>query len=32
MRLYWDDDSVSELLIRLLHDVGHDVKMPADAG
>ena len=32
MRLYWDDDSVSGWLIRLLHDVGHAVEMPADAG
>lgn len=32
MRLYVDDDSASGLLIRLLHDVGHDVKTPADAG
>ena len=30
MRLYLDDDSVDPLLIRLLRNAGHDVRIPAD--
>ena len=30
MRIYLDDDSVPELLIKLLRRAGHDVQTPAD--
>jgi hypothetical protein len=32
MRLYLDDDSVSAYLVRLLRQVGHDVRLPAEIG
>jgi len=32
MRLYLDDDSASVLLAHLLHQAGHDVQRPVDAG
>ena|SRR5438105_3670843 len=32
MRLYLDDDSTSALLIRLLRQAGHDVRLPAEIG
>ena len=32
MNLYLDDDSVDSLLVRLLRDGGHDVRIPADLG
>jgi hypothetical protein len=32
MNLYLDDDSVDPLLIRLLRNAGHDVRIPAATG
>ena len=32
MRLYLDDDSTSALLVRLLRQAGHDVRLPAEIG
>jgi len=32
MRLYLDDDSVHELLVRLLQNAGHKIKIPSDVG
>jgi predicted nuclease of predicted toxin-antitoxin system len=32
MRLYFDDDSASTLLARLLRHAGHDVRLPAEIG
>jgi hypothetical protein len=32
MKLYLDDDSAANLLVRLLRKAGHDVEIPADAG
>jgi hypothetical protein len=32
MRLYFDEDSVHGLLVRLLQHAGHDVRVPSDAG
>jgi hypothetical protein len=32
MKLYLDDDSIDNLLIRLLRKAGHDVEIPADVG
>jgi hypothetical protein len=32
MRLYLDDDSTSTLLVRLLRQAGHDVRLPAEIG
>jgi hypothetical protein len=32
MNLYLDGDSIDHLLIRLLRNAGHDVRIPADLG
>jgi predicted nuclease of predicted toxin-antitoxin system len=32
MKLYVDDDSVHELLLRLLQRAGHDIEVPSDVG
>jgi predicted nuclease of predicted toxin-antitoxin system len=32
MRLYLDDDSVSNRLVHLLRQAGHDVQLPSDVG
>jgi predicted nuclease of predicted toxin-antitoxin system len=32
MNLYLDDDSIDPLLVRLLRQAGHDVRLPADLG
>lgn len=32
MRLYLDGDSISALLVRLLRQAGHDVRLPAEIG
>lgn len=32
MNLYLDDDSVATLLVRLLRNAGHDVRLPRDIG
>lgn len=32
MKLYLDDDSVDPLLIRLLRNAGHDVRVPVELG
>jgi hypothetical protein len=32
VNLYLDDDSIDSLLIRLLRQAGHNVRIPADAG
>ena len=32
MHLYLDDDSVDPLLIRLLRNAGHDVRIPSELG
>jgi hypothetical protein len=32
MKLYLDDDSVDPLLIRLLREAGHDMRLPAEVG
>lgn len=32
MKLYLDDDSAAGLLVRLLRQDGHDVRLPADIG
>jgi Domain of unknown function (DUF5615) len=31
MRLYFDEDSIEHLLIRLLRNDGHDVELPTDS-
>jgi hypothetical protein len=32
MKLYLDDDSIDPLLVRLLRNAGHEVRIPADIG
>jgi hypothetical protein len=32
MNLYFDEDSVHGLLVRLLQRAGHDIEMPSDVG
>lgn len=32
MRLYLDDDTVSSVLIQLLREAGHDVRLPIEIG
>ena len=32
MRLYMDDDSTDAVLVRMLRNAGHDVRLPADVG
>ena len=32
MKLYVDEDSVHELLLRLLQRAGHDIEVPSDVG
>jgi len=30
MRIYVDEDSVHDLLVRLLRSAGHDIQIPSD--
>ncbi|HEX3315676.1 MAG TPA: DUF5615 family PIN-like protein [Gemmataceae bacterium] len=32
MKLYLDEDSVADLLVKLLRQAGHDIELPADIG